>query len=80
LPFSGLGAAKPVPRSYANASAATRSAATACSTVPRLKDLLSLGIINGQSQPRDDETDKQGKHGTRAQNNYTEETATEIDA
>ena len=29
LPFSGLGAAKPVPRFYADASAATRSAATA---------------------------------------------------
>jgi hypothetical protein len=32
LPFSGLGAAKPAPRFYADASAATRSAATACST------------------------------------------------
>jgi hypothetical protein len=31
LPFSGLGAAKPAPQSYADASAATRSAATACS-------------------------------------------------
>ena len=30
LPFSGLGAAKPAPRFYADASAATRSAATAC--------------------------------------------------
>ena len=32
LPFSGLGAAKPAPRFYAKAPAATRSAATACST------------------------------------------------
>jgi hypothetical protein len=32
LPFSGLGAAKPALRFYADASAATRSAATACST------------------------------------------------
>jgi hypothetical protein len=32
LPFSGLGAAKPTLRFYADASAATRSAATACST------------------------------------------------
>ena len=32
LPFSGLGAAKPALRVYADASAATRSAATACST------------------------------------------------
>jgi len=32
LPFSGLGAAKPARRFYADASAATRSAATACST------------------------------------------------
>ena len=31
LPFSGLGAAKPALRFYADASAATRSAATACS-------------------------------------------------
>jgi hypothetical protein len=31
LPFSGLGAAKPAFRFYADASAATRSAATACS-------------------------------------------------
>jgi hypothetical protein len=30
LPFSGLGAAKPTLRFYADASAATRSAATAC--------------------------------------------------
>jgi len=29
LPFSGLGAAEPAPRSYADASAATRAAATA---------------------------------------------------
>ena len=32
LPFSGLGAAKLAPRFYADASAATRSAATACWT------------------------------------------------
>jgi len=32
LPFSGLGAAKLALRVYADASAATRSAATACST------------------------------------------------
>ena len=31
LPFSGLGAAKPALRFYADASAATKSAATACS-------------------------------------------------
>jgi hypothetical protein len=36
LPFSGLGAANPAQRSYAEASAATRSAATACSTALRL--------------------------------------------
>jgi hypothetical protein len=32
MPFSGLGAAKSALRFYANVSAATRSAATACST------------------------------------------------
>jgi cytochrome c2 len=32
LPFSGLGAAKPASRFYADASAATTSAATACWT------------------------------------------------
>jgi len=42
LPFSGLGAAKPAPRFYADAAAATRSAATACSTASTSDELGHL--------------------------------------
>ena len=41
-PFSGLGAAEPARRFYADASAATRSAATACSTATRGEALVAL--------------------------------------